>query len=313
MGFIESLLAAGIARGTPLLIAVLGETLAERSGVMNLGLEGVMLASAMAGAGTAHATGSPMLGLCVAACVGAVFGLAHAWLTVSLRCDQVVTGLAMVFVGSGIASVGGAGLVALRQAVPHFDAARIPLLGEVPFAGHVLFGHVWLVYAAFLAVPLLHLFLTRTSWGLSITASGENPNAASAMGIDVMRLRYACVTAGGALAGVAGATLSLAVTPGWVDGLTAGQGWMAIGLVVVGGWRPVPAAAGALLLGTIQRLALDLQGLGIPLFQDPNTAYFLNMLPYLAAVLVLVAAALAKRHSRAPAALGVPFAAGDVK
>jgi simple sugar transport system permease protein len=313
LAFCENLLHAGIARGTPLLLAVLGETLAELSGVLNLGLEGVMLCGAMAGVAAALATGDPGCGLLAGMAVGCLFGLLHAFLTVSLRSDQVVAGLALVFVGTGVSAVGGAPLVAARQAIPHFSAIPLPLLSEIPFLGRVLFSHVWLVYLGFLLIPAVHFFISRTRAGLNLVAIGENPNAAAAMGIRVSALRYVYVCIGGASAGLAGATLSLAITPGWVDGLTAGQGWIAIGLVIVGGWRPPLAAAGAYLFGTIHRLTLDLQGTGIPFFQNPNTGYFLNMLPYLAAVAVLVAAARARSWSAAPAALGRPFVPGDMK
>jgi len=301
--FFENLFAAGIARGTPLLLAALGEIVAERSGVLNLGLEGIMLASAMTGVAAAHAAG-PLAGLAAAVAVGAAFGLLHAFLSVSLRCDQVVTGLALVFVGAGLASVGGAPLVGLSPAAPHFAALPIPGLEDLPFFGPVLFSHSWLVYLGFAAVPVVHYFLTRTSWGLAVTACGEDPMAALAVGVRVARVRYSCVAFGGAMAGLAGGTLSLSVTPGWVDGLTGGQGWIAVGLVIVGGWRPLPAAAGAFLFGAIHRLSLDLQGTGHEFFQDPNVGYFLNMLPYLSAIVVLVVASVARRQAGAPASLG---------
>lgn len=308
---LENLAAAGIRRGTPLLFAALGETLAELSGVFNLGLEGIMLCSAMVGVASAVAVGSPLAGLCAGAVAGLAFGLLHAFLTVTLRSDQVVTGLALVFLGSGIASVGGAPLVGLREAVPSFAPVPVPLLSDIPFLGPVLFTHPWLVYAGFLLIPVVHWYISRTRPGLHLRAAGENPNAASAAGVKVVQLRYAYVIAGGTFAGLSGATLSLAVTPGWVDGLTGGQGWVAIGLVIVGGWRPVVAALGAYLFSAIHRLSLDLQGTGIPFFQDPNTGYFLNMLPYLAAVAVLVAASSIYRRSLAPAALGTPFIPGE--
>ncbi len=311
--FTQNLLAAGVARGTPLLFAVQGELLAELSGVLNLGLEGIMLASAMAGVAVAHFAGSAWAGLAAATAVGALFGVVHAFLAVTLRCDQVVTGLSLVFVGTGISSVGGAPLVGLRQAVPHFTKLPIPGLCDLPFVGPVLFSHVWPVYLGFATIPVIYLFLTRTRAGLNLRAVGENPAAAAAVGLPVTRLRYLYVVLGAGMAGFSGATLSLAVTPGWVDGLTAGQGWIAIGLVIVGGWRPLPAAIGAYLFGAIHRLTLDLQGTGIPLFQDPNTGFFLNMLPYLAAVGVLVAASLGRRSGAAPTALGRPFLPGTTR
>jgi len=307
----EGLLGAALARGAPLLFAALGELWAERAGVLNLGLEGVLLASAMAGVAGAQATGCALVGLALAVLVGALFGLLHAWLTVGLKSDQVVSGLALVFLGAGLSSVGGAALVG--QAAPSFGPAPIPGLAELPLVGRALFSQPWLVYLAFLALPAVHLLLTRTRWGLVVTATGEHPAAAAAMGIRVQRVRATCVVVGAALAGLAGGTLSLAVTPGWVDGLTAGQGWIVLGLVIAGGWRPWGIALGALLFGALTRLGLDLQGSGLQLFQDPNAGYVLGMLPYLAAILVLVLAAALKRGHLAPAALGQPWSPGQLK
>jgi len=305
------LLGAAVARGAPLVFTALGEMLAERAGVLNLGLEGVLLASAMAGVAGAQATGSALAGLALAVLVGALFGLLHAWLTVWLRSDQVVTGLALAFLGIGLSSVGGAPLVG--ELAPSFGPLALPGLVELPVVGRALFAQPWPVYLACLLLPLAHLGLSRTRWGLSVNALGESPAAAAAMGVPVRGARTACVVAGSALAGLGGGTLSLAVTPGWVDGLSAGQGWIAIGLVIVGGWRPWGIALGALVFGALSRLGLDLQGSGIPLFQDPNTGYVLSMLPYLAAILVLVAAgALGRgRSRRAPSALGRPWWPGD--
>jgi general nucleoside transport system permease protein len=307
----QGLLGAALARGAPLLFAALGELWAERSGVLNLGLEGVLLASAMTGVAGAQATGSAPLGLALAVLAGALFGLLHAWLTVGLKSDQVVSGLAIVFLGAGLSSVGGASLVG--QVAPSFGPAPIPGLAELPLLGPALFSQPWLVYLALLAVPAAHLLLTRTRWGLVVTAAGEHPSAAAAMGVRVQRVRATCVVVGGALAGLGGGTLSLAITPGWVDGLTAGQGWIVLGLVIAGGWRPWSIALGALVFGVLTRLGLDLQGSGLPLFQDPNTGYVLSMLPYLAAILVLVLAGALKRGRGAPSALGRPWWPGQTR
>ncbi|MBM4355855.1 MAG: ABC transporter permease, partial [Deltaproteobacteria bacterium] len=290
----------------PLLFAVLGETLAELSGVLNLGLEGIMLCSAMAGVAAAAASGSALAGLAAGVAVGALFGLLHSFLTVTLRADQVVAGLALVFLGTGLSAVGGAPLVELQGMVPHFSRLAVPWLSDLPLVGPVLFNQVWLVYLGLALVPLMRWWLRRTRAGLELRAIGEDPVAAAAVGIRVVALRYRYVVIGGALSGLAGATLSLAITPGWVDGLTAGQGWMAIGLVIVGGWRPLPAAAGAFFFGTIHRLTLDLQGLGLPIFQNPNTGFFLSALPYLAAIAVLVLSS-ARQSVLAPGALGKPL------
>lgn len=305
LSFASNLCAAGVARGTPTLLASLGELLSERSGVLNLGVEGLMLAGAMAGVGAASASGSAATGLCVAMLAGTALALVHAFVCVGLRADPIVSGLALVFLGTGLSSVLGAPLVSLGSSVPRFEDVPIPLLSGLPFLGPVLFRHSALVYGSVLLAVLLHLGLTRTRPGLAVIACGENPEAAAALGIPWRRVRCACVAAGGALAGMAGGMLSLCVTPGWVEGMTAGQGWIALGVVIVARWNPLYAVGAAWIFGMVRRLPLDLQGLDVPFFQDPNVGFFLNMLPYLATVAVLVASRTwAGRGMRPPAALG---------
>jgi simple sugar transport system permease protein len=314
LAFLTNLLAAGVARGTPLLLATLGEILAERAGVMNLGLEGLMLLGAVAGFGAAHATGSVTLGLLAGTGAGAALALVHALVTVTLKADQVVSGLALAFVGAGLSSVLGAPLVEVRQAGAQAGALAIPLLSQIPLLGQVFFNQGAVVYLSLLLVPLCWVFLARTRPGLHLKAVGEHPAAADSLGVSVTATRYLYVTLGGALAGMAGASLSVAITPGWVDGMTAGQGWVAVGLVIFARWDPFRAALGAWLFGTLRRLPLDLQGLpAAPWLHDPNLAYFLNMLPYAFTVLVLVAGArkAASGRSMGPAALGRPFTRGE--
>lgn len=310
--FVENLLRAGVARGTPLLFATLGEVFAERAGVLNLGVEGMMLLGAASGFGVAHLTGSAVAGLVCAMAAGALLALVHAAVTVSLAADQVVSGLGLGFFGAGLASVIGADLVGLADVprLPALDAgaaARIPLIGPVLLAQNVV------VYLGFALLPLCWLYLHRTRAGLKLRAVGENPAAADAHGIGVARVRHAHVALGGALAGLGGAALSLAITPGWVDGMTSGQGWIAVDLVIFGRWDPLRAGLGAYLFGAIRRLPLDLQGVqSLPLFRNPNLGYFLDMLPYLFTVVVLVLASTSRRGRRgAPAALGLPFVRGE--
>jgi simple sugar transport system permease protein len=309
-GFIVNLLAAGVARGTPILFATLGEIHAERSGVLNLGVEGMMLVGAMAGFGAAHASGSALVGVLAGMAAAGALSLLHAFVVITLRADQVVSGLALAFVGTGLASVYGAPLVEVRQAVAQIPTVGVPLLERIPVLGPVLFHQNLVVYLGFLLVVLSWLFFRITRPGLHVRAVGEHPAAADVLGVGVARVRYASVVTGGLLAGLAGASLSLAVTPGWVDGMTAGQGWIAVGLVIFAGWSPVRAAVGAYLFGAIRRLPLDLQGVSdAPLLRDPSLGYFLNMLPYLFTIIVVVVGSRAalRRRLGAPAALGLPY------
>jgi simple sugar transport system permease protein len=311
--FVVNLAAAGLLRGAPILLATLGEILAERAGVLNLGLEGLMLLGAVAGFGAAHATGSAALGLAAGALAAGALSLVHAWITVGLKADQVVSGLALSFLGAGVASVLGAPLVEVRQAVATVPALDLPGLSTLPVVGPLLFSQNLVVYLALALVPALWAFLRFTRPGLHLMAVGEHPAAADSQGLSVGRVRALAVLGGGVLAGLGGASLSLAVTPGWVDGMTAGQGWIAVALVIFARWSPGRAALGAWLFGAIRRLPLDVQGLSdVPLFQDPSMGFFLNMLPYLFTIAVLVAGSrrALQRHLGAPAALGVPFERG---
>jgi general nucleoside transport system permease protein len=308
--FLENLLAAGVARGTPLLIASTGEILCERGGVLNLGVEGMMMLGAAVGFAAAQRSGSLVVGLLAALGVAALLALVHGAVTVWLAGDQVVSGLGLGFFGSGLASVVGADFVGL--AGPRVPRLEVPGLARLPLLGPALFAQSAIVYLGFLLPPLALLYLQRTRLGLELRAVGEAPTAADAQGIRVARLRLLHVAIGGALAGLAGASLSLAITPGWVDGITAGQGWIAVGLCIFAGWRPLRAAAGSYLFGAIQRLPLDLQGIeSLPFLRNPSLGYFLDMLPYLFTVAVLALTHLGRTRLGAPAALGQPFVRGE--
>ena len=311
LSFFENLLAKGLAGGTPLLMATTGELFAERSGVLNLGVEGMMLLGASVGYYTAVQTGSLALGILAAMAAAAALATLHAAVTVSLAGDQVVSGLGLGFFGSGLASVLGAEMVQVRNA-PRMPALDLPSLADLPVVGPALLQQNLVVYLGMALIPLAWFYLYRTRWGLTLRAAGETPTAVDAQGISVGRIRYAHVAAGGALAGLAGASLSLAITPGWVDGMTSGQGWIAVGLVIFAGWDPVRAAAGSYLFGAIRQLPLDLQGVqSLPLFRNPNLGYFLDMLPYLFTIGVLVLASRGKLRQKAPAALALPFVRGE--
>ena len=309
--FVENLLGAGVARGTPLLMATVGELLAERSGVLNLGVDGMMLLGAAVGFRVAHETGSLAAGVAAAMAVCAAAALWHGGVAVRMVGDQVVSGLGLGFFCAGLSAVVGAPAVGVTGA-PRMPMVRVAGLAGLPLLGPVLFQQNLVVYVGMALVPLAWLYIHRTRWGLVLRAVGEAPAAADAQGYDVARVRLAHVAVGGALAGLAGASLSLAITPGWVEGITSGQGWIAVGLVIFAGWEPVRAAWGAYLFGAIRRLPLDLQGVeALPLFRNPNLGYFLDMAPYLFTIIVLVMASRGKWAKRAPAALGLPFIRGD--
>lgn len=304
---LANLLSAGIRTGTVILFATVGEIFAERAGVLNLGVEGMMLMGAMTGYGVAWVTGNIWLGFAAALLVGAIFALLHAFTTISLRADQVVSGLALTFLGAGMSAVLGASLVEVRD-VPRLSTYAIPYLSQIPWAGRVLFQHNIIVYVGYLLVPLAWFYIFRTRPGMELRAIGEYPAAADVLGVSVYKQRYLYVILGGALAGLAGASMTLAVSPGWLDGKTAGLGWIAVGMVIFAGWDPVRAMIGAYLFGAISRLPLDLQNLSFFL-SNPQYGYFLKMLPYLFVIIVLTLGArqAMRRRLGAPAALGVPY------
>ena len=302
-----NLLAAGLQSGTVILYATIGEIFTERVGVLNLGVEGMMLMGAVTAYGTTHQTNNPWIGLVAAAGMGALFALIHALLTVTLRADQVVSGLALTFLGSGMSAVVGAPLVEVHQVaqLPDFD---IPGLANLPWLGPIFFQQNVIVYAGFLIAPLAWFYIYHTRPGLTLRSIGEYPAAADVLGINIFRQQYLYIMIGGLFAGIAGASLTLAITPFWVDGITRGQGWIAVGLVIFAGWNPLRAAVGSYLFGAIRRLPLDMQN--IPFFlRSPHLGYFLNMLPYLFTIVVLVIASreAMRRRIGAPAALGVPY------
>ena len=311
--------AAGIATGPVLLFAAIGEIFAERAGVLNLGVEGMMLMGAVTGFSMTAASGNPWIGLTAALLVGGLFGLLHAVVTIHLRADQVVSGLALTFLGTGLARVLGEGLT--NTNVERLPALTIPLLADIPILGPIAFREQSvLVYLGFVLVPAAWLWIERTRPGLHLRAVGEAPAAADAQGIGVQRLRLAYVVFGGMLAGLAGATITLAVAPGWFGDQTVnGKGWIAIGLVIFARWSPIRAAFGAYLFAAISPFILGLQGvptiLGVqnPFLPGRSATFFLEMLPYLfvIAVVVLGSRAAARRRIGAPAALGVPYVRGE--
>jgi len=287
---------------------------------MNLGVEGMMLMGAMSAFSVAVKTGNPWLGLIVAMLVAGLFSQIHAFITITLQADQVVSGLALTFLGTGISLVLGEGL-SKAGAISLLPSYTIPLLSQIPILGPIFFtNQSIMVYLGYLLIPLAWYYINRTRPGMHLRAVGEYPAAADAVGINVYRLRYFYVFVGGMLAGLAGATISLAISPGWFSELTtAGQGWIAIGLVIFAQWDPVRAAVGSYAFGALRRLILDIQGptmlLGFanPFYYNPYWGFFLQMLPYAFTVIVLVIGSREAMRKRlgSPAALGNPYIRGE--
>ena len=308
------LIASGVAYGTPLLFASLGELLAERSGVLNLGVEGMMLVGAVMGFWTVQrlhvASGlSLVAAIGVAALAGATMALIHAFLVITLRASQIVSGLALtIFAGAaGLSSYLGNDLNLADNPARHTFTAVFPAsMQRWSVVGPIVFGQNPLVYASWVLVIAVGLYLSRTRPGLNVRAVGESPATADAMGINVTVYRYAHTLVGGALAGIGGATFTLAITPQWVSGITGGAGWIAIALVIFAFWRPELCLVGAYFFGALQALAPELQARGISL---GPTALWTTTLPYLMTIVVLVIASAsgARRRLGAPAALGAPY------
>jgi ABC-type uncharacterized transport system permease subunit len=311
---------AGVATGTVLLFATIGEIFAERAGVLNLGVEGMMLLGAMAAFSVAVATGNPWYALVIGMLVAGLLSLLHGLVTIHFQADQVVSGLALTFLGTGLSLVFGEGLNK-AGAISLMPVLTIPVLSLIPVVGPVLFTHQSImVYLGYLLVPVAWFFINRTRPGMHLRAIGENPTAADAMGLNVYRLRYSYVFIGGLLAGLGGATISLAISPGWFGELTtSGQGWVAVGLVIFAQWNPWRAAIGSYAFGALRRLILDVQGpttiLGLsnPFFYNPYYGFFLQMLPYAFTIIVLIIGSrrALRRRLGAPAALGLPYVRGE--
>jgi len=314
------ILQAGVASGTVLLFATLGEIFAERSGVMNLGVEGMMLIGAMTGISVAIKTGNPWLGVLMAMIASGLISQIHAFITITLQADQVVSGLALTMVGAGISLVLGEGL-SKAGTISMMPSFSIPVLSQIPILGPIFFtGQSVLVYIGYLLTPLAWYYINHTRPGMHLRAVGEYPAAADALGISVYRLRYFYVFVGGVLAGLAGATISLAIAPGWFSELTtAGQGWIAVGLVIFAQWDPFRAMVGSYTFGALRRLILDIQGpttlfgLANPFYYNPYWGFFLQMIPYAFTIIVLIIGSREAMRKRlgAPAALGIPYIRGE--
>jgi len=306
---ISGILVSAVTSGAVIIIAAIGEILNEQAGVLNLGLEGIMAMGAVTAIIVVNGiTPNAYLGLLAASLVGVLMGAIFAFGTVTFKANQVLCGLAYTFLGIGLAGQIG-GSVAGQPAMARFEQIRLPFLSTIPGVGDILFNHNILVYFAYLLLPAVStyiLFITRH--GINIRAVGENPAAADASGVPVDRIRFFYTSVGGALAGMAGAYLTLGLTPAWTEGVTGGRGWIAIALVIFSGWKPFYVLIGALLFGAITSIGYmaQIHGWSIP-------SSFLAMLPYLATILLMVVPILVRggdQHKRlviGPSASGQPY------
>ncbi|HPE59486.1 MAG TPA: ABC transporter permease [Thiolinea sp.] len=296
------ILVATIGASVPLIFAALGELIVEKSGVLNLGVEGMMIVGAVSGFIITTETGSLWLGVLASAVAGMLMALIFGFLTLSLMANQVASGLALTIFGIGLSAF--VGLSYTSATLSGMQPLAIPVLGELPIIGPLLFAHDPLVYLALFSFAAISVFLYHSRAGLILRAVGESPASAHALGYPVIRIRYYAVLFGGAMAGIGGGYLSLVYTPLWSEGMTAGRGWIALALVVFATWRPFRVLLGALLFGGVTIAQFHIQGTGVEV-----PSQFLSMLPYLATILVLVLisrdAGTIRMH--APASLGKPF------
>ena len=308
---LTSVLTIALRAGASLIYATIGEIYTERSGILNLGLEGMMLLGAVLSFATAFYTGSTWLGVLVALLVGAFLAAIHAFLTVTMKANQVVSGLSITLFGSGLASFLGQrlgpesnGYYLVGKVGPKFSPYMVPFLSDIPVIG-AFFKQDILTYLLYILIPLAWFYLYKTRYGLNLRAVGENPQTADAMGIDVTQVRYLYTILGGMLVSLGGAHLSLSYTPGWSENITGGRGWIVIALVIFAMWNPARAILGAILFGGINAVQFRLQAAGTNI---PSA--YLNMLPYLATIGILIVMTwwetLSKRIG-APAALGTPY------
>lgn len=304
LGIIHS----GIRLATPYLFAALGEMFGQRSGVLNLGVEGIMLMGAFFGFYAVFKTGNPWLGVAAAALVGVLMGLLMSVVSITFQAEQGISGIGLYMFGLGMSSLLFKMMVGTVEGVQGFSELQFCItdsfcLADIPILGPIFFSHSVMTYAAFALVPISIWILNKTTWGLKIRAAGQNPEAADSLGVNVTAVRYASVTLGSALAGIAGASLSISLLGIFQENMTAGMGFIAVALVYFGGWSPVGVLAGALLFSTINSLQLWVQVLDLPIPSDVAV-----MLPY---IITIVALAIPFRRAAQPAALTKPFARGE--
>ncbi len=306
MEVVVNILVRTVVAGTPLLLATLGEIVSERSGILNLGVEGMMAVGAVTAFIVTFTTGNPWLGMLVAVVAGAAISGIHAFVTVTLRANQVVSGLAVTMVGLGISGLWGKPYIG-RPLPIKMPEAPIPVLSEIPLIGPVLFDHDPYVYMSIGLGILVWFVMGHTRAGITLRSVGENPRASESQGINVNRIKYLSVMIGGAFAGLAGAHLSTAYSRSWIEGMTSGRGWIVIALTIFALWEPARAFLGAYVFGGVFVLQFVLQPLGI----SPN---LLAMLPYLITLVILLVYGLGRsghRRMAAPQTLGEPFVRGS--
>ena len=298
------ILSIAIQSSAAVLFATMGEIFTERSGVLNLGVEGMMLMGALSGFAATYYSHYLFLGVLAALAVGGLFALIHGFFTITLRANQVVCGLALAILGIGLSSFLGRPIIG--RVAERFVSLPVPLLKEIPVFGPVLFSQSPLIYVSYVLVPSAWFLLYHTRPGLNLRSVGENPAAADTAGIGVIKIRYLWTVSGGMLAGLGGAYLSLGYTPGWKENMTAGQGWIAIAMVIFALWNPLRAVLGALLFGGVNALQFYFEARQITVIPS----YVLRMLPYLFTIAILVIITRKKavrRRTGAPASLGLPF------
>jgi general nucleoside transport system permease protein len=302
-GVLAGILTSMIRLATPFLYAAIGETFSQTSGVVNLGVDGIMLLSAYGAFYVALNTGNLWLALLMAAAIGLLMGLLMAFISVTLKAEQGISGIGLYMLGLGLSSLLFKITIGTVKTINGFQPVKIPLLGDIPGIGPILFQNSIPVYGAFLLVPIAWWVLEKTTLGLNIKAVGQNPAAADSLGINVDRIRYFSVCLGSTLAGIAGASLSIAIVNLFQDNLTAGQGFIAVALVYFGGWSPWGVMGGSLLFSIVNSLQLWMQVLGVKIPSDVAV-----MLPYLFTIAALM---IAVNRVRQPAALNKPFERGE--
>ncbi len=303
MEILIPILAAAVRSGTPILYATLGEIITEKAGILNLGLEGIMLVGAYTGFSVTYKTGNPWIGVIAAFIIGTMMATIHAFISITLKGNQVVSGLALTMFGTGASSLLGRSYIGFT--IKGLNKIPLPLLSDIPILGPVLFNNDALIYVSFILVVILYMFFVRTRNGLYLRAVGDNPRAADAMGINVDRTRYIYTLIGGGIVAIGGAYMSIAYTKMWAELMTAGRGWIAVALVIFAIWNPFRAALGAYLFGGVEAFQLRLQAAGTSI---PTP--LLMMLPYILTISVLFFISVSQGKGilfGAPSSLGQPF------
>ncbi|MGB9769536.1 MULTISPECIES: ABC transporter permease [Caldisericum] len=305
MDLIISILQRTMVAGTPLLLGTIGEIITERSGILNLGIEGMMALGAIIGFSVTYITKNPTLGLIAAILSGGILSLLHAFVSITIRGIQTLSGLAIAMIGIGLAGMLGKSYIGAPLSV-RFSEVAIPGLSKIPFIGPILFNRDPLFYIGIILAVVSWFILFKTRWGIIIRSVGENPKASDALGINVSLVRYLSTFIGGCFAGFAGAYLTLAYMPSWIEGMTGGRGWIVIALTIFAQWDPLRAILGAYLFGGVDVLQYILQPLGIPVPILKMTPYFVTII-----VLIITAREVMRKHLGAPKSLGEPFIKGE--